>query len=58
MDQPHAILVGSLTVGYHLTGPFPSYFAAREHAEAKIGAGYWYIFKLETPECERAVCIT
>lgn len=49
MDEPHAILVGSLTVGYHLIGPFPSYFAAREHAEAKIGAGYWYIFKLETP---------
>lgn len=49
MDRPHAILVGSLTVGHHLIGPFPTYFEAREYAEAKIGAGYWYIFKLETP---------
>ena len=57
MDKPHAILVGSLTVGYHLIGPFPSYFVAREYAETHIGAGYWNIFKLETPECERAVCI-
>ena len=49
MDQPHAILVGNLTVGYHLVGSFSSYFEAREYAEAKIGAGYWSIFKLETP---------
>lgn len=50
MDEPHAVLVGNLTVGFHLVGPFPTYFAARDYVEVNVGPGHWNIFKLERPE--------
>lgn len=51
--EPHMILVGDLTTGYHAVGTFDSYVQAYDYAEKWIACPTkWAIFALFKPEDE------
>ena len=51
--DPHILMVGDLTTGYHAVGPFGNYTLAYEHAKEHIAdETKYFIFSLFSPEAE------
>lgn len=51
--EPHMILIGDLTTGYHAVGTFDNYSLAFEYAEKWIECPTkWMIFALFKPEAD------